>query len=160
MAILFARTPTGFLPEEDQGILFTLIQTPTGATAERTLDVVKQVEDYYLEEETEVVESLFGVVGFSFSPGAGRTWGSASSSSKDWKKRADPGQSVQALAGRAFGAFSGIKDARVFPIVPPSVIELGNVSGFDFYLQARGGSRTRTSSRRATAFWGWPRKVT
>ena len=58
---------------------------------------------------------------------------------KDWEERTAPAQSVQALAGRAFGAFSQIQDAMVFPIVPPSVIELGNVSGFDFYLQARGG---------------------
>jgi len=138
MAFLFVRTPTGFLPEEDQGILFTLIQTPTGATAERTLEVVKQVEDYYLTEETEVVNSLFGVVGFSFA-GRGQNMGLGFVQLKDWDERTEPGQSVQALAGRAFGAFSQISDAMVFPVVPPSVIELGNVSGFDFYLQARGG---------------------
>lgn len=138
MALMFLRTPTGFLPEEDQGILFTLIQTPTGSSAERTLEVVKQVEDYYLEQETDVVNSLFGVVGFSFS-GNGQNMGLAFVQLKDWKDRTEPGQSVQALAGRAFGAFSQIRDAMVFPVVPPSVIELGNVSGFDFYLQARAG---------------------
>jgi len=138
MVFLFLRTPTGFLPEEDQGILFTLIQTPTGATAERTLEVVKQVEDYYLTEETEVVNSLFGVVGFSFA-GRGQNMGLGFVQLKDWDERTEPDQSVQALAGRAFGAFSQISDAMVFPVVPPSVIELGNVSGFDFYLQARGG---------------------
>ncbi|MEQ8903529.1 MAG: efflux RND transporter permease subunit [Roseovarius sp.] len=138
MALMFLRTPTGFLPEEDQGILFTLIQTPTGSTAERTLDVVKQVENYYLEQESEVVESMFGVVGFSFS-GNGQNMGLAFVQLKDWDERPRPDQSVQALAGRAFGAFSQIRDAQVFPVVPPSVIELGNVSGFDFYLQARGG---------------------
>ncbi|MDA3857186.1 MAG: efflux RND transporter permease subunit, partial [Roseovarius sp.] len=138
MAFLFVRTPTGFLPEEDQGILFTLIQTPTGATAERTLEVVKQVEDYYLTEESEVVNSIFGVVGFSFA-GRGQNMGLGFVQLKDWDERTAPGQSVQALAGRAFGAFSQISDAMVFPVVPPSVIELGNVSGFDFYLQARGG---------------------
>ena len=58
---------------------------------------------------------------------------------KDWSERPRPDQSAQALAGRAFGALSQIRDAQVFPIVPPPVIELGNVSGFDFYLQARGG---------------------
>src|SRR5690606_23255443 len=58
---------------------------------------------------------------------------------KDWEERPDPGQSVQAIAQRAFPALMGIRDAMVFPIVPPSVIELGNVSGFDFYLQARAG---------------------
>ncbi|MAU52893.1 MAG: hydrophobe/amphiphile efflux-1 family RND transporter [Roseovarius sp.] len=138
MALMFLRTPTGFLPEEDQGILFTLIQTPTGSTAERTLDVVKQVENYYLEQESEVVESMFGVVGFSFA-GNGQNMGLAFVQLKDWDERPRPDQSVQALAGRAFGAFSQIRDAQVFPVVPPSVIELGNVSGFDFYLQARGG---------------------
>jgi HAE1 family hydrophobic/amphiphilic exporter-1/multidrug efflux pump len=138
MAFLFIRTPTGFLPEEDQGILFTLIQTPTGATAERTLDVLKEVENYYLNEESDIVKSTFGVVGFSFS-GNGQNMGLAFVQLKDWKERTEPGQSVQALAGRAFGAFSQIRDAQVFPVVPPSVIELGNVSGFDFYLQARSG---------------------
>src|SRR6056297_445564 len=138
MVGLFMRTPTGFLPEEDQGILFTLIQTPTGATAERTLEVVKQVEDYYLTQEDEVVESTFGVVGFSFA-GRGQNMGLAFVQLKDWDERPAPQQSVQALAGRAFGAFSQIQGAQVFPIVPPSVIELGNVSGFDFYVQARGG---------------------
>jgi len=138
MGALFLRTPTGFLPQEDQGILFTLIQAPTGATAERTLDVVQQVEDYFLEAESDIVESAFGVVGFSFT-GQGQNLGIAFVRLKDWSERTEPSESVQALAGRAFGALSGIRDAMVFPVVPPSVIELGNVSGFDFYLQARGG---------------------
>ncbi len=138
MVALFFRIPTGFLPDEDQGILFTLIQAPTGATAERTMDVVKQVEDYYFDVETEAVSSAFGVVGFSF-VGQGQNLGIAFVQMKDWSERKDPSQSVQAVAGRAFGAFSQIQDAMVFPVVPPSVIELGNVSGFDFYLQARGG---------------------
>ncbi|SNR50330.1 efflux RND transporter permease subunit [Puniceibacterium sediminis] len=138
MGFLFIRTPEGFLPAEDQGILFTLIQAPTGATAERTLEIVKQVEDYYLEQESDVVQSAFGVVGFSFA-GQGQNMGLAFVRLKDWEERTEPGQSVQALAGRAYGAFSQIRDAMVFPIVPPSVIELGNVSGFDFFLQARAG---------------------
>ncbi|MFD2740408.1 efflux RND transporter permease subunit [Sulfitobacter aestuarii] len=135
---LFLRTPGGFLPDEDQGILFTLISTPTGATAERTLDVLEQVEDYFLEEESDIVQSAFGVVGFSFA-GQGQNQALVFVQLKDWKDRTAPEQSVQALAGRAFGRLSSIQDALVFPVVPPSVIELGNVSGFDFYLQARGG---------------------
>jgi HAE1 family hydrophobic/amphiphilic exporter-1/multidrug efflux pump len=135
---LFLRTPGGFLPEEDQGILFTLIQTPTGATAERTQAVLEQAENYFLEQESDIVESVFGVVGFSFG-GQGQNQALAFVRLKDWEERTAPGQSVQALAGRAFGAFSQIQDAMVFPIVPPSVIELGNASGFDFFLQARAG---------------------
>ncbi|MCR8547886.1 efflux RND transporter permease subunit [Salipiger sp. P9] len=138
MVFLFNNTPTGFLPAEDQGILMTLIQAPTGATAERTRDVVEQVEAHFRENEGDNVASMFGVVGFSFA-GQGQNMGLAFVRMKDWEERPSPAQSVQAVAGRAFPAFMGIRDAMVFPIVPPSVIELGNVSGFDFYLQAQAG---------------------
>ncbi|MFV0334588.1 MAG: efflux RND transporter permease subunit [Tropicimonas sp.] len=135
---LFLNTPTGFLPDEDQGALLTLIQAPTGATAERTQDVVNQLTHHYLTNETETVQAFFGVVGFSFS-GQGQNAGLAFVRLKDWDERPSPAQSVQAIAGRAFGAFSQIRDALVYPIVPPAVPELGIASGFDFYLQALGG---------------------
>ncbi|SFC58122.1 efflux RND transporter permease subunit [Tropicimonas isoalkanivorans] len=135
---LFMQTPTGFLPDEDQGILLTLIQGPTGATAERTQAVVDQVGEHFLTAEEENVEAIFGVVGFSFA-GRGQNAGLAFIRMKDWSERPSPAQGVQAVAGRAYGAFSQIQDAMVFPIVPPAVPELGNVSGFDFYLQALGG---------------------
>ena len=135
---LFMTTPTGFLPNEDQGILMTLIQGPTGATAERTLEVVQEVETYFNSAEGASVDSMFGVAGFSFA-GRGQNMGLAFIRLKDWAERSNPEQNVQAIAGRAFGAFMGIRDAMVFPIVPPAVIELGNISGFDFYLQAQGG---------------------
>lgn len=138
MVFLFARTPSGFLPDEDQGIMFVLIQGPTGSTIERTMEVVGQVEDYLTTQEADNVESIFGVGGFGFA-GAGQNMGLAFVRLKDWSERMSPGQSAQAIAGRAFGAFSQIQDAMVFPVVPPAVIELGNVSGFDFHLQARTG---------------------
>lgn len=137
MGWLFMNTPTGFLPNEDQGIQMALIQGPTGASAERTLDVVKQVETHYMSRESETVKSMFGVVGFSFA-GAGQNMGLAFVRMKDWDDRPRPDQSVQAVAGRAYGAFSQIQDALVFPIVPPAVTQLGNISGFDFYLTAQG----------------------
>src|SRR5690606_18275098 len=130
--------PEGFLPDEDQGIMFVLVQGPTGATVERTEAVIDQVEDYFLNEESESVDSMFGVAGFSFA-GSGQNVGMAFVRLKDWDERLSPEQSVQAIAGRAYGALSQIRDAMVFPVVPPAVIELGNVSGFDFFLQARGG---------------------
>ena len=135
---LFENTPTGFLPAEDQGILLTLIQAPTGATAERTQAVVQDVETYFHSAEAQNVESTFGVVGFSFA-GQGQNMGLAFIRMKDWEERPLPQQSAQAVAGRAFPAFMGIRDAMVFPIVPPPVSELGNVSGFDFYLQGQAG---------------------
>ncbi|SMO66354.1 efflux RND transporter permease subunit [Paracoccus laeviglucosivorans] len=138
MVFLFLRTPTGFLPDEDQGIMFVLVQGPTGATTERTEAVIEQIQHYFAEQESANVDSMFGVTGFSFA-GQGQNMGIAFVRMKDWADRPNADQNVQAVAGRAFGAFSQIRDAMVFPIVPPSVIELGNVSGFDFYLQARSG---------------------
>jgi HAE1 family hydrophobic/amphiphilic exporter-1/multidrug efflux pump len=118
--------------------MFTLVQGPSGATAEQTLGVMKQIETHFLETEGENVASIFTVVGFSFA-GSGQNVGIAFVRMKDWSERPRPDQSVQAVAGRGFGALSRIQEALVFPIVPPAVIELGNVSGFDFFLQARGG---------------------
>jgi hydrophobe/amphiphile efflux-1 (HAE1) family protein len=138
MAWLFMNTPTGFLPEEDQGIMFCLAEAPTGATAGRTLESMKQVENHFLENETDTVTSMFSVVGFSFT-GSGQNKGLCFVRLKDWSERQAPGQDVKSIAGRAFGAFSQIRDALVFPVVPPSVRELGNVAGFDMFLQARAG---------------------
>ena len=139
MVTLFQRTPTAFLPDEDQGVLITLIQTPSGATAERTEAVIKQVENYWLEKEKENVASVFGVVGFSFA-GQGQNMGLVFVKLKPWDERPGPARSVGAMAGRAFPALmGGIRDAMVFPIVPPPVIELGNSNGFTMFLQARQG---------------------
>ncbi len=138
VVFLFLRTPTGFLPDEDQGIMFTLVSAPSGATAGRTLEVIRQIEDHFLDAEAENVEAMFGVVGFSFI-GQGQNVGLTFVRLKDWSMRTRPDQSAKAIAGRGFGALSRIRDAMVFPIVPPAVSQLGNVAGFDFFLQARGG---------------------
>jgi The (Largely Gram-negative Bacterial) Hydrophobe/Amphiphile Efflux-1 (HAE1) Family len=138
IAWLFMQTPTGFLPDEDQGIMMALVQGPSGSTAENTLKANQQIKDYFLAAESDNVDAVFSIAGFSFS-GAGQNNGLAFIRMKDWEERPSPAQSVQAIAGRAFPAFMGIKEAMAFPIVPPAVIELGNVSGFDFYLQAQGG---------------------
>src|SRR5690606_34569521 len=66
MGILFFRLPSSFLPPEDQGVLFAMVQAPVGATQERTMESVRKVEQYFLEQEQETVDSLFTVQGFSF----------------------------------------------------------------------------------------------
>ena len=136
MAFLFVRMPTSFLPEEDQGTIYTLVQLPAGATDERTQGVLKQVETHFLKDEA--VKSIFTVSGFSFA-GAGQNAGIAFISLKPFEERKSAQMKAPAVAGRAFGAFSQIRDAMVFPIVPPAVQELGNASGFDFQLQDTGG---------------------
>ena len=134
MAILFFNLPTSFLPDEDQGILFAQIIAPVGATQERTMESVRMVEDYFLEEESETIESVFGVQGFSFA-GAGQNNAMAFVKLRNWDERATEALSVNAVAERASGAFSKIKDAMVFAFAPPAVQELGRSAGFAFFLK-------------------------
>ena len=138
VAWIFLRMPTAFLPDEDQGILFTQAILPTNSTQESTVKVLKEVSDYYLTEEKELVNSVFTVAGFSFA-GSGQNMGIAFVSLKDWSTREAPGEDVKSLAGRAMGRFMQIKEALVFAFVPPSVIELGTANGFDVYLKDLNG---------------------
>ncbi len=134
MVFMFLRLPTSFLPDEDQGVLFVQIQAPVGATQARTMHVIEEVEQYFLNNEKEAVESVFAVQGFSFG-GTGQNTGIAFVKLRDWDERADKSLSVSAVAGRAMGAFSQIKDAMVFAFPPPALPELGRAQGFAFYLQ-------------------------
>jgi multidrug efflux pump len=135
VGLLYVRLPTSFLPQEDQGYLITNIQLPPGASANRTVEVLEQVEQYYLKQPG--VERVVGVLGFSFS-GSGQNAALVFTPLKDWSER-DASQSASAIVGRAFGAFSQIKDAIVFPLSPPPIPELGNATGFTMRLQDRGG---------------------
>ena len=134
MAFLYAKVPSSFLPDEDQGVLFTIIQTPVGATQERTADAMKKVEDHYIRNEAEHIESVFAVQGFSFG-GSGQNNAMVFVKLKEWDERTSPEASVDAIIGRAFGAFASIRDAMVFALAPPPVMELGTSGGFNLYLQ-------------------------
>ncbi|MFT4116502.1 efflux RND transporter permease subunit [Bradyrhizobium sp.] len=138
MVFLFQRLPSSFLPEEDQGTIITLIQLPVGATSVRTLDVIKQVEHQYLDNEKDAVEGVFAVSGFSFT-GQGQNVGLAFVNLKPFDDRKDASASAQAVVGRAMGAFAKIRDAMVFAVLPPSIPGFGDAGGFDVYLQDTGG---------------------
>ncbi|MBT9485901.1 MAG: efflux RND transporter permease subunit, partial [Rubrivivax sp.] len=112
------------------------VQLPPGATQERARNVMEQVEGFMLKQPE--VESMVGVLGFSFS-GQGQNAALAFVTLKDWDQRPNPENSAQALAGRAFGALMGIRDAFIFPLSPPPIPELGQASGFNFRLQDRAG---------------------
>jgi len=138
MVFLFTKLPSSFLPDEDQGILFTQIQLPANASMERTQGVVSQVEKHYMEKEKDNVNSIFTVTGFSFA-GRGQNMAIGFVSLKDWSERKTPESKASGIVGRAMGAFSQIRDASVFAFPPPAIIELGNATGFDFMLQDRAG---------------------
>ncbi len=136
VAVIYTRLPTSFLPNEDQGTMLVNVQLPPGATQERTLDVMKQVEGYVLQQPE--VQGMVSVLGFSFS-GQGQNAALAFITLKDWAERTAPGSDAQSIAGRAFGALSGIRDAFIFALSPPPIPELGASSGFSFRLQDRAG---------------------
>jgi multidrug efflux pump len=137
VALVYTRIPTAFLPQEDQGNILVNVQLPPGATQERTLAAMKQVEGFMLKQPE--VQSIVGVLGFSFS-GQGQNAGIAFVTLKDWHEREGEQHAASAIAGRAFGALSQVRDAFIYPLSPPPIPELGTGSGFSFRLQDRGGA--------------------
>ncbi len=136
---MFMRLPTAFLPEEDQGILFTQTMLPAGATAERTMEAIYKVEDHFLNAEKNNVDAVLAVRGFSFG-GQGQNVAFGFVKLKDWSQRPAPDQKAQTIAMRAMGALSAVRDAMVFALAPPSVPGLGQANGFDMYLKDMTGA--------------------
>ncbi len=138
MGWVFLHLPASFLPDEDQGFLICQVQLPAGATQERTIQTLKKMERYFMDHEQKTVEGVITVAGFSFA-GRGQNMGLAWVKLKDWKERQSPELRAKAIAGRAMGAFSKIRDGIAFAFSPPAVLELGVANGFDMELQDRSG---------------------
>jgi HAE1 family hydrophobic/amphiphilic exporter-1 len=138
VGFLYIRLPSSYLPDEDQGILMCQALMPTGSTLEQTKAVTEQVKKYFMEKESEAVESCMTISGVGFS---GRSQNNAMVfvKLKDWDHRKRPDLKSKAVAGRAMVAFSTLRNATVFAFPPPAVIELGNARGVDFQLIDRGG---------------------
>ncbi len=135
MYFAMRHIPSSFLPDEDQGILMVEMQLPAGATTNRTLKVAEEVAAYFRNQEKDAVEAVFYVVGFSFS-GQGQNSGLAFIRLKDWELRDRPELRVAPVANRAnMHFYMNIRDANVFAIVPPAVLELGFAGGWDMQLQ-------------------------
>ena len=135
LVLCFARLPSSFLPVEDQGYTITDIQLPPGASQVRTIKVAEQIEAHNATEPG--VGNTTMILGFSFS-GNGQNAALAFTTMKDWSERGVK-DSASAIADRANAAFSDLKDAVAFAILPPPVSGLGTSSGFEFRLQDRGG---------------------
>jgi multidrug efflux pump len=133
---LYKKMPSSFLPEEDQGYFLTLITLPDGATDERTRDALLEAEKFFAQQPE--IENYFTVAGFSFT-GRAQNSGLAFLRLKPWDERKGKEHGVQAVIQRGLAGLGGIKDAMVFPLNPPAIPELGNSSGFDFWLQDVGG---------------------
>ncbi len=138
MGVLFLRMPTAYLPDEDQGIMLAQVMMPTGSTIEQTQAVTRVIENHFMENEKEAVESVMTITGVSFS-GRSQNNGMVFAKLKDWDLRDRNDLKAQSLAGRATMALANIRNALVFAFTPPAVSELGMSNGFDFQLLDRGG---------------------
>ncbi len=135
MALLFVSLPGGFLPDEDQGFLFTQVTMPTGTTAEQTEAVMAKVRKHYLVDEKANVAGLFTAAGFGF-VGIGQNTGLGFATLKDWSERPGRANSVQAVVQRVFQKLAPtVTSGQIIAFAPPAAFELGNATGFDFELK-------------------------
>ena len=142
----FVRLPSAFLPNEDQGFLLVDVQAPPEASANRTFQVIQQIEKIALAEPA--VSRILGISGFSFS-GAGENAALAFITLKDWSERG-PSDSAAAISGRINGKMQQIRDAQTFALSPPPISGLGNSTGFTFRLQDRAGRGQEALSQART----------
>ncbi|NWK61560.1 efflux RND transporter permease subunit [Acinetobacter sp. SwsAc3] len=136
---LYKALPSSFLPDEDQGVVMTLVQLPPSASLERTDKVITTMTDYFLNKEKENVESIFTVSGFSFT-GVGQNAGLAFIKLKDWSERTTPESQIGAIIQRGMALNMIVKDASyIMPLQLPAMPELGVSSGFDIQLKDASG---------------------
>jgi len=139
MVFLILRLPTGFLPNEDQGDSMVQFSLPEGATFKRSDAVAREIEHYFLNEESNNTEAIFTISGFSFS-GSGQNAGMAFVALKDWDQRKGVENQSDMISRRATMKLSRVRDAQIFSINPPAIQGLGQSNGFDFQLQALSGT--------------------
>jgi multidrug efflux pump len=133
---LFTRVPGGFLPQEDQGYVISVVQAPPGATRAQTDQAIRATQEFY-KSQPQTADTV-AIRGFSFF-GQGQSAALIFATLKPWEERPGEENSAQTIAGRAFGALMQVKEAMVFTLSPPPIQSLGNATGFSFRLQARNG---------------------
>ena len=135
----FQSSPTGFIPQEDQGVIFVDIQLPDGASLNRTDDVIKQVEG--LMKTLPGVENIVALIGRGLISGTKSNSGTVINVLKPWEERNTPELSSEALLGRIWQLMGQVPGARAIAFTPPPIRSLGNSSGFEMQLQdLRGGA--------------------
>jgi len=138
VGLLFVRIPSSFLPVEDQGVAYVIVQTPPGTTQAVTEQALEDVSQYLLNQEGAAVDSTFEIAGFNFA-GRGQNQGFIFMRMKDWSQRKGANFSVKSVLARTAQHFASYQGAVIIPINPPSIPALGTSSGFDLELEDRGG---------------------
>ncbi|HYL92618.1 MAG TPA: multidrug efflux RND transporter permease subunit [Alphaproteobacteria bacterium] len=132
---VYQRVPASFVPDEDQGILFVIVQAPPGSSLQYTTQVLDKASAV-LKQNPDIAD-VFSVPGFSFA-GSGPNQGFIFVSLKDIKQRG-PKHTAKDVVAAIRGPLFGISDASIFPRLPPPIFGLGTFGGFAFELQQTGG---------------------
>jgi multidrug efflux pump len=138
VGFLYVKLPTSFVPNEDQGYFFVQVQTPPGATQQRTWAPLDAVSQYLLQQESANVDAAYEINGNNFA-GRGQSQGMVYVHMRDWSQRTKKDQTVQAVISRTQAHFASYQDAIITPVNPPPIRGLGTSSGFDFELEDRAG---------------------
>lgn len=134
---LFMKIPGGFLPDEDQGLIFGQVTMRAGATDAQTAAVNHRIADYVLKTYGNTVDSVLSMNGFNFA-GQGQNAGAFFIRMKPWDERPGWKNSTAAIAGEIMKHFQSDPEAMIFAVNPPAVLELGNATGFDLELEDTG----------------------
>jgi len=146
---LFTRTPSSFLPQEDQGSFFINAQLPEGASVARTAHVMRQATRTL--KEIDGVDDVLGVAGFSLLSGTAENVAFGIVVLKPWGERTRPDLQIEAIVGEAAARLAAISSANIFAFVPPPIMGLGVTGGFDFRLQALEGQSPQEITSTATS---------
>ncbi len=151
--LLFKSTPSGFIPNEDRGIIMADVTLPPGTTMEQTQLTVNKLDSVL--KSMPMIEARMSVVGFSLLNGVnGGSYAFSVMKLKDWKDRKGDDQSVDAVVGELFARTAGFKDAKLLFFTPPSVQGFGTADGFEFKLQDKGDDSWQKVSQVTGEFLG------
>lgn len=148
---LMNSTPSGFIPNEDRGIIMSDLTMPPGTTLEQTQKAVDQLDS--IITSIPEVDARMSVVGFSLLNNVnGGSYAFTVIKLKDWSERTEKGQSVQAIVGQLFARTAGFKDARLLFFTPPSVQGFGSADGFEMKIQSTTDDDWATVSKTSNEF--------
>ena len=150
--LLMKSTPTGFVPNEDMGTVMSDISLPPGASMERTNEVTQEIAK--VAATIPQVENILRITGRGMLSGTGSNYGMVIMRLKNWNKRENKGEDVQAIIGKMFAKTAGIRDAKVIFFAPPTIQGFGATGGFEFQLQDKSGGDITRFAKVSTDFLG------
>jgi HAE1 family hydrophobic/amphiphilic exporter-1 len=140
--LVYTRVPQAFVPEQDGGFMFTVVQAPAGSSLAYTTDVAQEVEKILMS--TPEVQSVFSVMGFSFS-GAAPNQGMIFTMLKPFDERPGREHSLQQVVSRLRGRLFAVQGAIIVPFIPPSIPGVSALGGFTFEVLDQGGAEDITN---------------